>query len=355
MKLNFQKAFLVALVVGSLLTLINQWQGLFTEVPLDLLKLVLTYLVPFFVFLWGQWSRQEEEQAAARELSTAEVSSDRIKATAELVSAQEALALGRRVSDTATQVNAASKERLKNIQVAAAAINRVSEHGGNIEQSSTATSKQIGLLNDNVLTLQKHVQETLTEVNKASQWSKTLVTEMENFSSEFKQINQITKTIADISEQTNLLALNAAIEAARAGEMGRGFAVVADEVKSLAQKASAKAKDIYSLVGELSSVEIELCKESAKFSGSLEQISAEGAQKLGALDQALKQSVAQGKQSAADISDFTQAQIQELQQVITLMAAVEEGAEAAVKGSAANMEIGDEIIALGQKLQSAAM
>lgn len=354
MKLNFQKAFWVALAVGSLLTLINQWQGLFTEMPLDPVKVILTYLVPFCVFLWGQWSRQEEEQAAARDLVAADANRARIKAADQAAGAKEAFALGRRVSDTATQVNKASQERLKNIQVAAAAINRVSEHGSHIEQSSSATSKQINTLNDNVLTLQKHVRELLGEVVKASQWSKTLVTEMENFSTEFKQINQITKTIADISEQTNLLALNAAIEAARAGEMGRGFAVVADEVKNLAQKASAKAKDIDSLVGELSSVELEICKESAKFSSSLEKISAEGEQRLGALDQALKQSVAQGKQSAADISHFTHAQIQELQQVIKLMTAVEEGAEAAVKGSSANMAIGDEIMGLGQKLQSAA-
>ncbi len=260
--------------------------------------------------------------------------------------------MGRRVGNTATQVNQASHERLKNIQVAAAAIGRVSEHGEHIQQSSTATSSEIASLNDNVLALQKHVKELLGEVMKAAQWSKSLVTEMESFSTEFLQINQITKTIADISEQTNLLALNAAIEAARAGEMGRGFAVVADEVKNLAQKASAKARDIDSLVSELSRVESEICQESGKFSDSLERISADGEQKLGALDQALKQSVAQGKQSAADISHYIDEQSQELQQVITLMTAVEQGAEAAVKGSAANIVIGDEIVTLGEKLRS---
>lgn len=134
--------------------------------------------------------------------------------------------------------------------------------------------------------------------------------------------------------------------------MGRGFAVVADEVKNLAQKASAKARDIDSLVSELSRVESEICQESGKFSDSLERISADGEQKLGALDQALKQSVAQGKQSAADISHYIDEQSQELQQVITLMTAVEQGAEAAVKGSAANIVIGDEIVTLGEKLRS---
>lgn len=351
MKLNFKKAFVVALIVGSILVLINQWEGLFTNVPLDPLKIILTYMVPFCVFLSGQWSASRERHTDTSELAARHIRENQEQAANQTAAVDEMVTLGRRVGDTANRVNQASQERLKNIQMATAAISRVSEHGSHIEQSSSATSAEIGELNNNVVALHQHVQELLTEVVKASQWSKTLVTEMENFSSEFRQINQITKTIADISEQTNLLALNAAIEAARAGEMGRGFAVVADEVKNLAQKASGKARDIDELVNELSRVELGLCQEAGNFSNSLDHISSEGEQKLGALDQALKQSVAQSKQSAGEISHSIRAQTQELDDVIKLMAAVEEGAKAAVKGSAANILIGDEIMALEKKLR----
>ena len=66
-----------------------------------------------------------------------------------------------------------------------------------------------------------------------------------------KEMNEILKSITDISNQTRMLSLNASIEAARAGEAGRGFAVVATEIGNLAndtQVATSKITDIIKTV-----------------------------------------------------------------------------------------------------------
>ena len=54
-----RRALLVALVVGSLLNLINQGDALWGEASLDWPKLLLTWCVPFFVALFGAYSANQ--------------------------------------------------------------------------------------------------------------------------------------------------------------------------------------------------------------------------------------------------------------------------------------------------------
>ena len=79
---------------------------------------------------------------------------------------------------------------------------------------------------------------------------RNLETAMVNLQS-LTRINDMAKQIMEIANQTNLLSLNASIEAARAGEQGRGFAVVAQEIGNLASNASATARQISDICGEV--------------------------------------------------------------------------------------------------------
>lgn len=48
-----RRSFVVALVVGSILNLINQYEALFGAAPVDWTKLLLTYCVPYCVATYG--------------------------------------------------------------------------------------------------------------------------------------------------------------------------------------------------------------------------------------------------------------------------------------------------------------
>jgi hypothetical protein len=47
------KAFAVAIIVGSILLCINQFDALFGQSEIQLIPAILTYCVPFVVFLFG--------------------------------------------------------------------------------------------------------------------------------------------------------------------------------------------------------------------------------------------------------------------------------------------------------------
>lgn len=60
-----RRAFQVAAAVGTVLNVINQGDAIFGAVPINWLKIALTYLVPYAVFTFGAVS------AKARQLSNA--------------------------------------------------------------------------------------------------------------------------------------------------------------------------------------------------------------------------------------------------------------------------------------------
>ncbi|OUR90089.1 dihydrolipoamide dehydrogenase [Gammaproteobacteria bacterium 42_54_T18] len=56
------KAFKVSGIVGTLLLLINQYDALFGSAELRVIPAVLTYCVPFVVFIAGQISGKQEDK-----------------------------------------------------------------------------------------------------------------------------------------------------------------------------------------------------------------------------------------------------------------------------------------------------
>ena len=284
-----------ALVVGPILTLINQWDAVVAMQGVDWLKVVLTFLVPFGVsgvtgiaVTHAFRARLAEQQSEAdrslarctNELEQAlahlrEIESTRDELQAELDAARQALVssqsgseappvdpvsgncvrqAGRRVveiRDNATRVNMSSIER---VQFISALIDRCETVGKSIENLSTEALESgrsiqeinagIGQVSGSVVALDDEIAETAGQVGEMTEMAMA-------FQEQFDSVKEATKRINSLAFQTRLLALNASIEAARAGEAGKGFKVVATEVRHLAESSTNDSAEIAAFVEQL--------------------------------------------------------------------------------------------------------
>lgn len=165
------------------------------------------------------------------------------------------------------------------------------DNADNANQSVKHTEEEISRSTDTVAALSEEMRTASTAVLAVSERS--------------ADIKKILDVIDAIAEQTNLLALNAAIEAARAGDNGRGFSVVADEVRSLASKTADSVGEIGKVITALQS-EVDNTVSIIK-SGN---------------DKA--EEASQSSQSALQKMHHTVAQIDEISQRMTQMAAAAE-------------------------------
>ncbi len=163
-----------------------------------------------------------------------------------------------------------------------AASTQLSEASSQLSTSATHSASSLEESVSSIEELSSMVKLNADHSNEASSLSKSgyaqaekgevevsqLLEAMSEISRSSNKIEEIINVIDDIAFQTNLLALNAAVEAARAGEQGKGFAVVAEAVRSLAQRSSAAAKDITSLIQE----NVEKIERGSKIAGASSEV-----------------------------------------------------------------------------------
>jgi len=167
------------------------------------------------------------------------VSSAQVTSSAEelAVASSQVSARSSQQSDDTVSVSAAIEELTVSIDV-------VASNAQEAEQMAADS----GLRSDEGA---RQVKDATDEMSKIAQAVTDTSSQMVTLSEQSQKISSIANVIKEVADQTNLLALNAAIEAARAGEQGRGFAVVADEVRKLAERTTASAKQISSMIASI--------------------------------------------------------------------------------------------------------
>jgi methyl-accepting chemotaxis protein len=140
------------------------------------------------------------------------------------------------VSTGSDQVSQASQNLSQGATEQASSLEEITSSINEINSQSQGNTKSAEEAN----TLAK---EASTAANQGSEQMTRLIEAMQGITASSDEINNIVKTIDDISFQINLLALNANVEAARAGKYGKGFAVVAEEVRNLANRSGESVQE----------------------------------------------------------------------------------------------------------------
>ncbi len=298
-KCLMRRAAMVALVAGTILTLINQWDGIFGAALFSWPKFFLTYCVPYMVssvssYMAAVTEAKKKAAEAKKEtlsedtsLQTASDAEESVVPSAPVDNPEEAvlsslapmdpeidlpgdevstptdlspvhelidaaIATGSEIKSNATNVNSTSKERSLFIGDLVRKAEAFSEKVDAVLGQMVDNKSNLDRVGDAAQSITATFSGICTEMSAGRENSQQLCEKAQAFSDQFAQINHIAVEISKIAEQTNLLALNATIEAARAGDAGKGFAVVASEVKDLAKNVSRSVEQVNSLLSGLS-------------------------------------------------------------------------------------------------------
>ena len=356
------RSLLTALVVGPILTAINQGDAILSGAGMDVSKALLTFVVPYVVATIGavQAKRSADTPLASDEIQTAENTAPAAQDFTPEITAQpsepaanvnrpdpvlldEAHDIVGTIRGNAVKVNTTSKARIGFISDLITASQDVKTEVGAIQELATEIDTCLLAAHQDAGEVVSHAKNIAATAEQGVTLSGDVVTAINKLQEDFVQINDISSGIGAIAKQTNLLALNATIEASRAGEAGKGFAVVAAEVKTLATNAGHSAEQINGVLESLTKSIDEVLRRLEQLSKNLNHAldaSAQGQTQTGKIADAIDEAVEVAKKTASQAG----AQAERFSSVAERLDQMKQDAEAAVKGSGTNIELTENVL-----------
>ena len=343
-----------SIIIGSLLNVINQWQGIFGGADIALLPMLLTYSVPFCVSSYSSYLSELSCRQRAAEtqqlLATCHENTQNLQQTGSNMHS-----LTQTLLTNATNVNAASKKRVPFIEsLVDIMANSVNQSRNSCTELSDSR-QHVAELKQMFTTINAHIDHLVGEIKINADSTIALKAETADFLKDFNQVVEMADTISSLSEKTNLLALNASIEAARAGELGRGFAVVAEEVKTLANASKDSARDIEAVCQQLREKQTDIETKFETLATSLSQsmnLSASGQSDLSSQMEHALSVIEIINRHLDHIINQNELACDQFGEVATQIDMMKADAEKAVQGSANNMQIGQQVLALINDLKA---
>lgn len=146
------------------------------------------------------------------------------------------------------EVTQGSAETADSVQQQMARTEEIQNHIAKVKQNAATIDRGVDETTEMIHEGQKDIDTMAEQVQKSIAANDTVLSRMEDLSTQTEKMNTIIEMITGITNQTSLLSLNASIEAARAGDAGRGFAVVAGEISSLAGQTKSATVSITELI-----------------------------------------------------------------------------------------------------------
>ncbi|WP_350333476.1 methyl-accepting chemotaxis protein [Coralliovum pocilloporae] len=249
------------------------------------------------------------------------------------------------IRDNARKVNAASRARVTFLDELIASTEGVKTRLGGANQIVTQACANLNDVVSQLGTIKHMAERSASDAREEAEITRGSRDRLDAFSTEFTQINKLADAITAIARQTRLLALNATIEAARAAEHGRGFTVVANEVKRLSSRTEGSSHEINEAL-------VPLTNHVQELEGGIDELmtlintASDSRMELVTIVETIMTVVDTATASVDQTREETQTVADQCDDVIEKLRTIRTDAEAAIKGSAKNIELAERAISL---------